>query len=298
MSPLQLQQASQSTDPQQRRSLLTVAIIGAGPTGVELAGTLADLLPDWYSHLGGNPQELRIVLLNRGKEILQGDINTHLREIAQTSLQQHAAAVELLMETEVSAISPSQVELKRRNQPDTLQAATIVWTAGIKTHPLIQNLPIPEEHRDQRGRIRVTSTLQLPDFPEVFAGGDCAMYVPTAYQSEHFRKHEKDLNPLPPTAQVAYQQGAAIARNLKAKAVGHALSPARIDLRGTLLKLGVRECAASLFNRFEVTGKLGHLIRFATYLELLPTPVHNFKATVEWLTDEVFDRYDSTIHRK
>lgn len=65
-----------------------------------------------------------------------------------------------------------------------------------------------------------------------------------------------------------------------------------MSLRGTLLKLGLGESAADLLDRFEVKGKVGHLIRQATYLELLPTPVHNFKATTEWLVDEVFHHHD------
>ena len=62
-------------------------------------------------------------------------------------------------------------------------------------------------------------------------------------------------------------------------------------MRGTLLKLGLEESAANLFNQVEVTGELGHLIRQGTYLELLPTPVHDFKATTKWLKKELFDRH-------
>ncbi len=268
-----LQLASQTEDPQQRSTLLTVAVIGAGPSGVELAATLGDLLPDWYTQLGGNFQEIRVVLLNRGKEILQGDVNSRLRETAQTTLEKRTVPVNLLMESEVTSVQTNFVEFKRRNLPDTLPAATIVWTAGTATHPLIKTLAVAEEYRDKHGRLKVTPMLQLPHFPEVFAGGDCAV----------------DLeNPLPATAQVAYQQGAMIARNLKAISEGRSLSPAHISLRGTLLKLGLAESVAEIFDRFEVKGTLGHLIRIATYLELLPTPVHDFKATTEWLTDEVF----------
>ena len=72
---------------------------------------------------------------------------------------------------------------------------------GNTTHPLIKNLSILNEHRDQHSRIWVPPTLQLPVFPEVFAGGNCVVVGD---------------NPLPPTAQVAYQQGAAIACNLQA----------------------------------------------------------------------------------
>jgi NADH dehydrogenase FAD-containing subunit len=271
-----LQRATQSEDPLAKRTLLTVAILGAGPSGVELAATLADLLPNWYAQLRGNVEEIRVVLLNRGEEILKGDINTHLKETAHTSLQQRTVPVELLMEAEITAVHPHQVEFKRHNQTDALSAATIVWTAGTQPHPLIKALPIPDECRDRLGRVQVTPTLQLPNFPEVFAGGDCATNV---------------QDPLPPTAQVAYQQGAAIANNLATIASGNQPSPAKVKLRGTLLKLGLGESVANIFDRFEIKGKLGHLIREATYIQLLPTPAHNLKVTSDWLTNEIFHRY-------
>lgn len=84
---------------------------------------------------------------------------------------------------------------------------------------------------------------------------------------------------LPQTAQVAYQEGKAIADNLLALAEKKELSEANVSLRGTLLKLGLGESVANLFNSYQIKGKLGHTIRETTYLTLLPTPVHNFKAT-------------------
>lgn len=271
-----LQLATQTEDRMQRRALLTVAILGAGPSGVELAATLADLLPNWYQQLRGNVQEIRIVLVNRGTEILKGDDNNQLRTTAQTALQQRTASIELLQEAEISAVHPNQVEFKHHNQTNVLQAATIIWTAGTQTHPLIEALPVAEQLRDKQGRLQVTPTLQLPDFPEVFAGGDCAASL---------------LEPLPPTAQVAYQQGATLAHNLQAIVAGNPLRAAEVNLRGTLLKLGLGESAANLFNRFAIKGKLGHLIRQATYLHLLPTPAHNVKSTTDLLTREIFYRY-------
>ena len=269
-----LQRASQTKDQEQRRSLLTMVVLGAGRSGIELAATLADLLPDWYAPLGGNVQEIRVVVIQRGKEILKGDTN-RLRSSALSALQNRTVPVELLLEAEVSAVHPNKVEFKRHNQTEVLPAATIIWTTGTATNPLIKALPIPEEHRDKQGRLQVTPTLQLPDFPEVFAGGDCAVDM---------------LNPLPATAQVAYQQGAMIARNLKAISEGGEPTPAHVRNRGTLMKLGLEESVAEIFDRFEVKGKLGHLIRQATYIELLPKPVHNLKVTTEWLTDEIFNQ--------
>lgn len=260
-----LQQASQ-TEPQARRTLLSVAVIGAGPTGVELAATLADLLPGWYTQIGGNAEEIRVVLLHRGPEILEGDVNRPIRKAAQTGLQQRRVPVECLMATEVTAIRPNQVEFKCHNQQEVLPAATVVWTAGTAIHPLIKALAIPESHRDTQGRIQVTSTLQLPDFPEVFAGGDCAA-----------------AGTLPATAQVAYQQGAAIARNLNAISQGKALRPAQVRLQGSLLKLGVGESAVNVFDRLAITGKLGNLMRQGTYLDRLPPLGFQLPTIFQWL---------------
>ena len=290
-------------DPQERRRLMTVAIVGGGPTGVEVAATLADWLPKWYEGLGGNVDEVRVVLINHG-EILEGDVNSSLRETAEKELKQRKVAVEIVLGVKVTTVHPDALEYDRDGKSE-MPVGTVVWTAGTNTHPLIKSLPIPDENRDQHGRLHVTSTLQLPDFPEVFAGGDCAIELQSASanrdeyehpqlqhdQSTSVEEHHRNAKPLPPTAQVAYQQGATIAHNLKALAMSEELKPTQVNLRGTLLKLGIGNSVANIFNSVEITGELGHLIRQGTYLELLPTPIHNFKATTEWLKDEVFQRY-------
>ncbi|MBD2000077.1 NAD(P)/FAD-dependent oxidoreductase [Leptolyngbya sp. FACHB-541] len=270
-----LQQASQTDDLERRRVLLTVAIAGAGPSGVEMAATLADLLPQWYCKLNGNPEEIQIFILNRSKEILKGDINSHLREVAEKALKKRTIPVQLVTEATVSAIHPECLQYKQQGYENQLDAATIIWTAGTAVHPLLKQLDIPADRRDRSGRLRITPTMQLPDFPEVFVGGDNAAL---------------DMM-LPATAQVAYQQGATIAHNVMAMVQNKPLKPVKVTLRGTLMKLGLGEAAANLFDRFIISGRSGHLIRQGTYLELLPTPVHNFKATVDWLTDEIFSRH-------
>jgi NADH dehydrogenase FAD-containing subunit len=175
----------------------------------------------------------------------------------------------------VKSISINTVEYEQAGETKLLHANTVIWTAGTGLHPLIKSLAIAPEMRDRSGRLRVASTMQLPQFPEVFVGGDCAVLE----------------EPLPATAQVAYQQGAMIAQNLIAIAQGHLPKPVTVTLRGTLMKLGVGEGVANLYDRLPITGRAGHLIRHGTYLELLPVYVHNFKATVGWLTDEIFQRH-------
>lgn len=271
-----LEQAIHTEDPAERRKLLTFVVIGGGPTGVELAATLADLVPNWYENLGGHRQAVQVLLLNRGPEILKGDINDPLRGTAQAELQNRAVQVEILANATATAIRPDAVEYQQDHRTQTIPTVNAFWTAGTATHPLIKDLPIPDEHRDHKGRILVKPTLQLPDFPEVFAGGDCAVIEDTA---------------LPPTAQVAHQQGDAIAKNLLAIAQGKAPKPAEVKVRGTLMKLGLEDAAANLFERFEVDGTPGHLIRQGTYMNVLPTPWHDFKITLKWFNQEIFEQH-------
>ena len=275
-----LQRASQTNDEQQRRSLLTFAVVGAGPTGVELAATLADLLPYWYAQLGGNIHEIRIVLINHGNSILGRDVNSGLKEVVLQAFKTRTVSVELLLGVGVKAVRSDRLEYQPVNstETDSLLAPTTIWTAGTDSNPLIQSLnsQIPAEHVDKHGLPLVTPTLQLLDFPEVFAGGDC---VDVQEQQQ------------PALAQVAYQQGANIAHNLISLAKGTSPSPVHVNLRGTLMKLGLGYGVANLFDKVKVTGKAGDLIRNATYLEMLPTPLHDFKATTEWLKEEIFNHY-------
>lgn len=271
-----LQRATQESDPKQKQKLLTVGIIGAGPVGVELAATLADLLPIWYEALRGDPEELQIKVIQRGGEILKGDANDSLRPVAEQSLQNRTASVKTFLNASVSEVGEDWVHYEKDGQTENMAAATIVWTAGTVTHPLIKQLAVSEQYRDRKGKLIMTSTCQLPEYPEVFTAGDCGV---------------NPEDPQPALAQVAYQQAKAIATNIKALCEGEEVKPAKVSLRGTLLKLGIGESVAEIYDRFEVKGKPGHLIRQATYLEMLPTPLRNFKATAEWLTEGIFQKF-------
>lgn len=275
-----LQRASQTNNEAQRRSLLTFAVVGAGPTGVEMAATLADLLPYWYAQLSGNIHEIRIVLINHGKTILAGDVNAGLQKDALHAFRTRTVPVELILGVGVKSVEADHLEYQPADTTETkkLLTQTTIWTAGTAVNPLIQSLKsqIPVAHLDKHGLPLVTPTLQLLDFPEAFAAGDCADMQP---------------QPQPALAQVAYQQGASIAHNLIALAKGTSPNPAHVSLRGTLMKLGLNNGVANLFDKVQVTGKPGDLIRNATYLEMLPTPLHDFKATTEWLKEETFHHY-------
>jgi len=274
-----LQKASQTEDAREKLSLLTFAVTGAGPSGVEMAATLADLLPSWYAKLGGNIQDIRIVIVNHGAEILSGDVNAHLQETALKAFNTRTVPIELLLGVRVTAVNAEgfKYQAKDNDKVETLPTKTTIWTAGTANNPLIESLTqIKAENKNKHGSPLVTPTLQLPDYPEVFAAGDCAIV------KEH---------PFPPVAQIAYQQGAGIAHNIIALTQDKEPHPVKATMRGTLMKLGLGNGVANLFDKMQVKGKPGDLIRNATYLEMLPTPVHNFKATTEWITDEIFHHH-------
>lgn len=273
-----LQQASQTESQAERSKLLTFAVVGAGHSGIETAATLADLLPHWYGSLGGNAEDLRIVLMDFVTEILAKD-GEDVRETVEKALKNRTIPVELLLGAKVAAVDSDSVQyqLVDRDETETISTKTAIWTAGIANNPLIESLTqIKDESKDEHGSPLVTSTLQLVDFPEVFAAGDCATV--------------KDHS-LPPVAQIAYQQGKGIADNLIALSKNKEPHSVNANMRGTLIKLGLNDAVANLFDKILVQGRSGNLIRNQTYLNMLPTPMHNFKASSEWLTDEIFNRH-------
>ena len=272
-----LQQATQA-ELKAKKALTTVAIVGAGPSGVEMAATLADLLPIWYEELGGDITDLRLVLINHSNQILKGDANSHLQDTAIEALHNRTIPVELLLGARVTKVTSDRFEYQLRDEDTTkaLPAKTVVWTAGTATNSLIENLPLKDEEKNKHGLPFVNPTLQLPQYPEVFAAGDCVVVK------------ERDYEPL---AQIAYQEAATIASNLIALSQNKELHPVDASMRGTLMKLGIRNGVANLFDKVKINGRTGDIIRNVTYLEMLPTPIHDFNATTEWLSEEIFHRY-------
>ena len=199
------ERAERETEPGRQRELLTFVLVGGGPTGVELAGTLAEIarrtLRDEFRAI--DTTRTRIVLIEAGETILASFPAT-LRTAARASLSR--LNVDVRERTRVTGIDAHGVWLGE----ERLNAGTVVWAAGVTASPVARTLGVPT---DRAGRVLVAPDLTIPGHPEVFVVGDAAVL------------NGADGQPLPGVAQVAMQGADYAARSILARVQG-AGSPA------------------------------------------------------------------------
>jgi NADH dehydrogenase len=181
------EEAETVTDPEIRQRLLTFVLVGAGPTGVEMAGALVELahasLSRDFRHI--NPHTAHILLVEAGPRVLSG-FPERLAAFAQRSLER--MGVEVLLDTPIEAIDRYGVVARGKR----IEAANVIWCAGVEASPVARWLGVPA---DKSGRIRVAADLSVPGHAEIFVIGDAALVTgPTG-------------EPLPGLAPVAKQQG-------------------------------------------------------------------------------------------
>jgi NADH dehydrogenase len=223
------ERAVQEPDEQQRQRLLTFTIVGGGPTGVEFAGALAELIhgPIVQDYPTLDFRQVHVVLLEAMDGLLPG-LPGRLRAYALARLRR--MGVEVHLQAMVSQLTPEAVHLK---DGTVMPTETVVWTAGVRGDPLAQRLGLPTA-RD--GRVVVLPTLQVPSHPEVYVIGDLA-YV------------EEEGHPLPMMGPVAIQQGESAARNIARQMAGQAPLPFHYWDRGTMVTIGRNAAVAHPFRR-------------------------------------------------
>jgi NADH dehydrogenase len=223
---LAFEKAEREQDPARRRALLTFVLVGAGPTGAELAGAIAEisrhvLVSDFRAI---DPREARVLLVEAGPRILPAfaeDLSTKAEEALARR------GVEIRRSQPVTAIGEGFVQIG----PERLAAETVLWCAGVAASPLARSLGVP---LDRAGRVEVAADLSLPGHPEVFLIGDLASF-----------SHQTG-RPLPGVAQVAIQQGGHAADNVLRRAAGQSLAPFRYKDPGNLAVLGRASAVADL----------------------------------------------------
>jgi NADH dehydrogenase len=263
-----LEQANSECILNDQQSLLTFVVAGGGFAGVETVAALNDFVREalrFYPHL--NEKMLRVVLVHPGALILP-ELGENLGRYTQKVLARRG--VEILLNTRVTSMTENEVVLAGSFP---IRASTLVWTAGTVPNPLVSSLPCDKE----RGRVLVNEFLQVPEWPGVWAVGDCA-FVPDI---------RKPGNSHPPTAQHAIREGRLVAQNIAADLYGRSLKSFSFKTIGLLASIGRRTGVARICG-FNFSGFFAWWLWRTIYLSKLPGLDKKVRVAFDWTLDLLF----------
>ncbi len=230
---LAYERAERESDPAAQAAWLTFVVIGAGPTGVEMAGALAEIARHALSQEFRNidPGRARVILLEGAGAVLP-PYPEPLRERAREQLQ--ALGVEVRTGSRVTAIDEGGVTLAG----ERIASRTVVWAAGVQGAPIARSLGVP---LDRAGRVRVQADLTLPGHPEVQVIGDLAFL-------------EQDGQPVPGVCPAAIQQGRHAAENVRRALRGQPPAPFRYVDKGSFATIGRGAAVGDVYGRLRLSG--------------------------------------------
>jgi NADH:ubiquinone reductase (H+-translocating) len=212
----------------QRDDLITIVVGGAGFTGIEFVGELADRVPELCREYDIPREKVRIVNIEAAPTVLPG-FDEELVEYAINNLERRG--IEFLVNTPIKECKEDGVVLANGEE---IKASTIVWTGGVRGNHLVEEAGF----ETMRGRVKVEKDLRMPGFDYIFVAGDCALII-----------DEEANRPYPPTAQIAIQQAYTIGRNIKALMNGSKLEEFKPDIKGTVASLGKGEAIGKVGNK-------------------------------------------------
>lgn len=260
------ERAATASDAEARRRLLTFVVVGAGPTGVEYAGALQELVthqqPRDYPQI---PERATVVVLEAGPKVLAA-LPDPLGHYAADRLRR--MGVDLRTGSQVARVTADSVEL---GDGTPLATETVVWTAGVRANVPVADWGLPS---GPGGRVPVTPELQVPDHPEVYVIGDLAAA-------------QQDGRPLPMLAAVACQMGDWTARNLRRQLAGQPALPFHYHDRGTLAVIGRNAAVAHLAGR-NITGFPAWVVWLGFHLMALVGFRNRLAALSSWALDYIF----------
>jgi NADH:ubiquinone reductase (H+-translocating) len=208
--------------------LITIVVGGAGFTGIEFVGELADRVPELCREYDIPREKVRIVNIEAAPTVLPG-FDEELVEYAINNLERRG--IEFLVNTPIKECNTDGVVLANGEE---IKANTIVWTGGVRGNHLVEEAGF----ETMRGRVKVDKDLRMPGYDYIFVAGDCALII-----------DEEANRPYPPTAQIAIQQAYTIGRNIKALMNGGKLEEFKPDIKGTVASLGKGEAIGKVGNK-------------------------------------------------
>ncbi|MBS3147799.1 NAD(P)/FAD-dependent oxidoreductase [Candidatus Woesearchaeota archaeon] len=251
-----------------RKSLCSIAIVGAGPTGVELAIELKEFADQLLNSDAKNVETAQVYLIQRGPHILPS--LPELRDVAMKRLRKHH--IHILTDSSVKEVQEGKVILDK----GAIEAQTIIWSAGIIANT-IQTEP---KTANDKGCTVVNEFLQLPAFHEVFVVGDCSLFYP-----------QGSKDPIPALAQVATEQGKQVGKNIARLLSEQELEPFSFKNKGTLISLGKGYGAGIVFG-IPVRGFFAWWLNRTIYLFKILGFSNKLKTAWEW-TLNLFTRRDA-----
>jgi NADH:ubiquinone reductase (H+-translocating) len=254
--------AERSHDEEARRRLLTFAVVGGGPTGVELAGALAEIAHESLAHdfRAIDPTSAKVILIEALPTILP-TFPESLRAAARAALAK--LGVQVRENTKVEAVEPGRVIVTG----DCIDAATVLWAAGIKGSELGGTLGVP---LDRSGRVVVNPDLSVPGHPEAFVVGDLAAF------------HDDGGRQLAAVAQVALQGGKHAALNIARAVRGAPSKPFQYADLGSMATIG-RHAAIADLGWLRLSGFTGWLLWLVVHLRVLVGFRNRNVVLFEWI---------------
>jgi NADH dehydrogenase len=244
---------------------LNFVVIGAGPTGVELAGAISDISRRYLQHdfRNINPRQARIILLEGGPRVLPaypGDLSASAeKQLREMGVEVHTNAL-------VTGVEPGLVTVGRGPEAQKFSASVILWGAGVSASPLGKMLGVPT---DRAGRVVVERDLTIPGHPEIFVIGDLAA------------AQLKENKLVPGVAPAAIQMGKFAARQIRRSVAGQAREEFHYWDKGTLATIG-RSRAVADFGRFHISGYFAWLSWLFIHLFFLIGFRNRIMVMMEW----------------
>jgi NADH dehydrogenase len=265
----QMEKAEATSDPQMRRRHLSFIVVGAGFSGVEVAGEINELVRSSTRFYRNFTKKDVVVTMVHSQDQILPEVAPSLRKFAQRKMEKAGVTIEL--NARAVAATQEGVQLKDGRM---LLGSTIVCTIGTTISPLIQPLDVPKE----KNRIRTTPDMRIEGQTNAWALGDCALII-----------NAFDNKPSAPTGQFAERQGRQAALNLVRIVKGQSTRPFSFKVLGQLCSIGGYSAVAEMFG-MRFSGLLAWFLWRSVYLFKLPTWSRRIKVALDWSWDLVFPR--------
>ncbi|MCP8617766.1 NAD(P)/FAD-dependent oxidoreductase [Salirhabdus salicampi] len=229
--------ARYNNEPEDRPELITIAVGGAGFTGIEFVGEMANRVPELCKEYDVDPDKVRIINVEAGPSALAG-FDSELVDYAVKRLE--AKGVEFMLSTMIKEVTPEGILVERDGEQELIKTNNFVWAAGVRGSTIVEK----SGFEVNRGRVPVRPDLRAPNYDDVIIVGDCALIM-----------NEETERPYPPTAQIAIQMSYVASDNIKALVRGsNELKHFKPEILGTVASIGEGDAIGVIFGKRKLFG--------------------------------------------